>query len=225
MIRRRILTTALVIIGGVALSSCNLFDSVSEAFNVASVDFSSADPAYTGPTIDGPNVAQAALDYSSYKLSSGLTGKSFNQILGSYYLTLTFHVKADNSKNSGRASFGQTVHPILNFRMNSKNAAPITSTMDPFSVEPGQIGSLDFPVRISILSIYNDQPETVRAIFRGDSIPYFLSGTLKFDLLDISNNSNKGSSTAEVDLATGAIPTRPANGTASELAALGSALF
>lgn len=215
-----------LLLGSVGLmSSCDFGQSVSEMMNVFSVDFSSADPAYTGPVIEGPNVAQAALDYSSYKLSSGFTGKSFNQILGSYYLKLTFHVKADNTKNSGRASFGQSVHPILNFRMNSKTSTPITSEMAPFSVDAGKVGSLDFPVRISILNLYNDQPQTVRAIFKGDSIPYFLSGTLKFDLLDVSNNSNNGSGTAEVDLSTGAIPTRPADGTASELAALGSALF
>jgi len=201
MIRRRILTTALAIAGSAMLSSCSLLDSVSEVLNVADVDFSSADPSYTGPTVGGPSWITAA---AQLLLPTIAGGKTKEQVLAQYHLDITYHVKADNSKNTKKASFGTSVHPILDFRMNSKTAEPISASLDPFSVDAGQVKSMDFPVQIPLTSI---DRTILKQILNGESIPYFLSGRLNFDLLD--GLTIQGTGIADVDLATGAIPTRP----------------
>lgn len=196
--RSRILATLLAFGSMAMLASCDLGESLKEAFAVSSVDFSSADSAYSGPTVGGPSLAESA-----YALSFG--GKTRTEVLGTYSLKLVFKVNADNSKNKQKASFGQTVRPVLRLRMNSKDdASPIESTMEPFSVDAGKVGALEFPVSIPLTKI---DRTTLKKILNGDDIPYFLSGTLNFDLMD--GLELKGSGKSEVDLATGAIPTRP----------------
>ncbi len=196
--RSRILATVFALGATGMLASCDLGQSIQEVLNVASVSFSSADPAYDGPRIGGPNWAVSAL-------ALALGGKTKSQIMGEYYLDLTFKVKADNSKNTQKASFGQTVRPLLRLRMNDKNAASyIESEMAPFSVDGGQVGALEFPVKIPLTQI---DKTTLGKILDGDDIPYFLSGTLNFNLLE--GTTIKGSGKSEIDLATGAIPTRP----------------
>jgi hypothetical protein len=184
------------------LGACSITDSINDTIAVASVKFSSDDPAYTGPTISGPSTAQAVIDYALHDAS---------YVLGEYNLVLTFHVKADNRGNSHKASFGQTVKPDLNFYISSKSPSNlIKSTMDPFSVEAGQVGSLDFPVKVPLTAVNRT---ILKQIAAGDSIPYFLTGSITFDFLDATGGlltSNAGS--AEIDLATGKIPTRPASG-------------
>lgn len=195
--RARLLAAALGMGAIGLLASCN----ISETLNVLNVKFSSADPAYDGPTIGGPNwkqtLAQLAVPVS-------LGGPTNQEILEQYHLDLTFRVKADNSGNSQKASFGQTVRPVLNLRINEKTSSPISTEMAPFSVEAGKVGALEFPVQIPLTKI--DKP-TLKSILNGTDIPYFLSGTLNFDLMD--NLQIKGSGKSEIDLSTGAIPTRP----------------
>lgn len=188
-----------VVLGACSMDS--LLSSAKDTLAMASVKFSSADPAYDGPTISGPTTAQAAADYIIHDA---------NYVLGEYNLVLTFHVKADNSGNSHKASFGQTVKPVLNFYINSKSSDPFKSTMQPFSVEGGQVGHLDFPVSMPLTAINRT---ILRQIVNGDSIPYFLTGSIAFDFVDATGGlltSNAGS--AEIDLATGKIPTRSAGG-------------
>lgn len=200
--RSRILATVFALGATGLLASCDLGESIQEVLNVASVSFSSADPAYDGPRIAGPNWAVSALALAA---PTYLGGKTKSQIMGEYYLDLKFKVKADNSKNTQKASFGQTVRPLLRLRMNDQNAASyIESEMAPFSVDGGQVGALEFPVRIPLTQI---DRTTLGKILDGDDIPYFLSGTLNFNLLE--GTTIKGSGKSEIDLATGAIPTRP----------------
>ncbi len=200
--RSRILATVFALGATGMLASCDLGESIQEVLNVASVSFSSANPAYDGPRIGGPNWAVSALALAT---PTYLGGKTKSQIMGEYYLDLTFRVEADNSKNTQKASFGQTVTPVLRLRMNDKNAASyIESEMAPFSVEGGKKGALEFPVKIPLTQI---DKTTLGKIIEGDSIPYFLSGTLNFNLLE--GTTIKGSGKSEIDLATGAIPTRP----------------
>lgn len=214
--RSRILATVFALGATGILASCDLGESIQEVLNVASVSFSSADPAYDGPRIGGPSWAVSALALAT---PTRLGGKTKEQVLGDYYLDLTFKVKADNSKNSQKASFGQTVRPVLKLRMNSKDDAnPVESTMEPFSVEAGKVGALEFPVRIPITKI---DRTTLGKILDGDDIPYFLSGTLNFNLLE--GTTIKGSGKSEIDLATGAIPTRSKDGDL-DLSKLGSLL-
>lgn len=210
--RSRILATVFALGATGILASCDLGESIQEVFNVASVSFSSADPAYDGPRIGGPSWSTSFFNYT-------LGGMTKNQVLGQYYLDLTFKVKADNSKNTQKASFGQTVRPLLRLRMNDKNATSyVESEMAPFSVEGGQVGALEFPVRIPLTQI---DRTTLGKILDGDDIPYFLSGTLNFNLLE--GTTIKGSGNSEIDLATGAIPTRSKDGDL-DLSKLGSLL-
>ncbi len=210
--RSRILATVFALGATGILASCDLGESIQEVFNVASVSFSSADPAYDGPRIGGPSWSTSFLNYT-------LGGMTKNQVLGQYYLDLTFKVNADNSKNTQKASFGQTVRPLLRLRMNDKNATSyVESEMAPFSVEGGQVGALEFPVRIPLTQI---DRTTLGKILDGDDIPYFLSGTLNFNLLE--GTTIKGSGKSEIDLATGAIPTRSKDGDL-DLSQLGSLL-
>lgn len=200
--RSRILATVFALGATGLLASCDLGESIQEVLNVASVSFSSANPAYDGPRIGGPNWAVSALALAT---PTDWGGKTKSQVMGEYYLDLKFKVKADNSKNTQKASFGQTVKPLLRLRMNDQNAASyIESEMAPFSVDGGKVGALEFPVRIPLTQI---DRTTLGKILDGDDIPYFLSGTLNFNLLE--GTTIKGSGKSEIDLATGAIPTRP----------------
>lgn len=196
--RSRILSVALAI-GSVGLfSSCDLGQTINEFFTVFSVSFSSAGT--DGPTIGGPSWVVAAVQWATPNYLGGL---SATEVLDQYHLDMTFHVKADNSKNSQKAAFGQTVQPVLNLYLNSTSTKPISTTMKPFSVDGGKVGSLDFPVQIPLTKI---DRTILGQIFNGDAIPYILKGTLNFDLLE--GLSIKGSGSSEVELATGAIPTR-----------------
>ncbi len=199
--RSRILATVFALGATGILASCDLGESIQEVFNVASVSFSSADTAYAGPTVGGPRWQETLVKMA---IPVAMGGPTTTQILEQYHLDLTFRVKADNSANSGKASFGQTVRPVLNLRINDKTSLPITTEMAPFSVEGGQVGALEFPVQIPLTKI---DKTTLKSILAGTSIPYFLSGTLNFDLVE--GLQIKGSGKSEIDLATGAIPTRP----------------
>jgi hypothetical protein len=198
MIRKWILSTALVVTTGAMLSSCDLLDSVGEAFNVFSVKFSEASPAVDGQTIT---------------YSGGLFDAPS---LDKFRFKMVFHVKADNSANSDKAAFGTSlVKPILNFRISSKSNEPISATIEPFSVEGGSVKNLDFPVEIPVTVIDRTM---LRNIMNGNPIPYFLSGTVKFDLLQ--GTSIKGSGTSELDLTSGEISTRPSGNVTSLLSGL-----
>lgn len=199
--RARILAASLALGAMGLLASCDLENTLNETFNVFKVKFSSADPAYAGPTVGGPSWANSLVQLA---LPVSMGGSTAQQIMGQYHLDLTFRVQADNSGNTQRASFGQTVRPVLNLRINDKASAdPISTEMAPFSIEGGQRGFLEFPVQIPLTKI--DQT-TLKAILNGTDIPYFLSGTLNFELLE--GLQVKGSGQSEIDLATGAIPTR-----------------
>lgn len=180
------------------LGSCSLLDSTKELLNVLSVEFSEGSPAVDGQTIT----------YSGGILETPSLDK-FN-------LKMVFHVKADNSDNSHRASFGsEAVKPVLNFRINSKTSEPISAPVPPFSVDGGKIADLQFPVEIPVSAI---DRATARKIVNGDPIPYFLSGSVKFDLLD--GTSIKGSGTSDLDLSSGEISTRPSSSVTGLLSGL-----
>lgn len=198
--RARILAASLAFGAMGLMASCDLGNTLKETFNVFNVKFSSASPAYAGPTVGGPSWVSAA---AQMLVPVSMGGPTTTQILEQYHLDLTFRVQADNSGNSQKASFGQTVRPVLNLRINEKSSSPISTEMAPFSVEAGQVGALEFPVQIPLTKI---DKTTLKAILNGSDIPYFLSGTLNFDLME--NLQIKGSGKSEIDLATGAIPTR-----------------
>ena len=178
-----------------------ILDDWDQTANLFKVSFHSADPAFTGPTISGPSPVELALKLALPTYAGGITKE---QALGQYSLVVTFHVVGDNRGNSGRASFAKDLQPQLNFYINSKSNAPLTATIDSFSIDSGEVKTLDFPVSIPLTSI--DQT-ILKQIVNGDDIPYYLTGSLNFHLMQ--GLTLKGDGFAEVDLATGAIPTRP----------------
>ncbi len=214
--RARILASV-VLLGAVGLfGSCSLFDSATEALNLLHVNFSSDDPAYSGPTVGGPSWVTAAAQLA---LPSGWPGSlTKEQVLGEYYLELTFRVRADNSQNSQRAAFPKAITPALNIYINSKSNTPVKWTMDTFSIEGGQVKPMFFPVHIPLDLI---DRTVLRQILNGDKIPYFLTASLDFNLME--GLTIKGTGVAEVDLASGAIPTRPSGDI--DLAGMASKLF
>ncbi|MDB5051436.1 MAG: hypothetical protein JWO30_4507 [Fibrobacteres bacterium] len=179
------------------LSGCSLTDAAG-ALNVFSVKFSEGSPAVDGQTVtySGSVLGTPSLDKFSFKM--------------------VFHVKADNSGNDTKAAFGSAnLKPILNFRIASKSNLPVSTTLEPFTVEAKSIASLDFPIEIPVSAL---DRAMVRKIIAGDPIPYFLSGTLKFDLFDAGKS--KGAGTSELDLASGEISTRPSGSVTTLLSGL-----
>jgi len=202
---RKLPTAILLAASALLLGGCNVLDSIQETLNVLDVKFSSDDPAYSGPTISGPDVVTAAAQLA---LPVSLGGKTKSQILAEYSMVVTFRVVGDNSGNKGKASFGQHVQPTLNLYINTKSNAPIQATIAPFSIDSGAIGHLEFPVSIPLNQIQSVAGGAVLdSILVGSKIPYYLTGSLDFDLLQ--GVDIQGTGKAEVDLATGAIPTRP----------------
>jgi hypothetical protein len=180
------------------LQSCSLLDSASDLFNVFSVKFSEG-----SPPVDGQNIV-----YSGSVLETPSLDK--------FRFKMVFHVKADNSRNSDRAAFGSAaLKPVLSFRVNSKSATPISTAIEPFSVEGGKVGDLQFPIEIPLTSI---DRAVLKRIVNGEAIPYFLSGSAKFDLLE--GASIKGSGESELDLASGEISTRPSHSVTGLLSGL-----
>lgn len=183
--------------GLTVLGGCNLLDSANNAINVASVKFSEGSPA-----VDGQDIVA--------------TGSPLSPSLDNFKLKMVFHVKADNSANSGKAAFGSdALQPILNLRINSRSSTPIAAPIPAFSVDGGAITTLDFPIEVPVSVIDN---ATLHRIVNGDPIPYFLGGTLKFDLLDGTTLKGTGSST--LDLAAGEISTRPSSSVQKAISAL-----
>lgn len=194
----RALPAVLLVSLAFLLGACSLLESGSEMLNVAKVEFSEGSPA-----VDGQNVT-----YSGSLLSTPSLDK--------FHFRMVFHVKADNSKNTGKAVFGSdAVKPILNFRINSKTGAPISTPIPSFSIEGGAVQDLDFPIEIPLTLI---DRAMARKIINGDPIPYFLSGTLNFELLE--GTALKGAGKSELDLTSGEISTRPSGSVTSLLSGL-----
>ena len=218
--RARILAVALGMGALGLMASCDLGQSLNDTLSVFSVKFSAGDTPFVGPTLVGPSVGQSLVDFAT---PNALGGKSKDQIIATYSLKLLFNVKADNTKNSNRAAFGSSaIKPILLFRVQTESADPIRDTIQPFEVEAGRDTTYPFEILVPATTLNN--AGLLGAVFRGDSIPYFLSGALDFKMLD-SFRKSVGNGTSEFKLTTGNVPTRPADGTGAELAKLGGLLF
>lgn len=179
------------------LQACDPLDAASGAVNVASVEFSEGSPA-----VDGQAIV--------------FSGNALAPSLDKFKFKMTFHVIADNSANAGKAAFGtDALRPVVGLRINTRSATAITTTVPPFSVAGGAVDTLDFPVEVPLSLI---DKATLRKIADGDPIPYFLTGSLKFDLLE--GTTLKGTGTSELDLASGEIETRPSGQAATLLSGL-----
>jgi hypothetical protein len=185
---------ALACLSALLFPACNLKDADSGLLNAARVDFSAGSPAVDGQTVT----------YSGGLLTTPSLDK--------FQLRMVFHVKADNSRNSGKAVFGtDAVQPVLNFRILSKANAPVAAPIPSFSIAGGAVEDLEFPVAIPLALL---DKSVVRRIVDGEPIPYFLSGALQFELLE--GTVLKGTGKSELDLTSGEIATRP-SGTVVDL--------
>lgn len=117
---------------------------------------------------------------------------------------LAYGLGADNTGNSDKASLPGTA--ALNLFLQSKQNTPLEAALDPFEVAGGSKDTIkcNFPVRLSNIpeaSVYN-------SILKGDDIPYFLQGTVGYELRsptgDVLNRQK-----ATMDIATKSISTRP----------------
>jgi hypothetical protein len=195
---RRVLSLLSLLVFPLVLGSCDSLNSAQQQLNIVDVNFQSATPGSSGPALGGPSVAQAILDYT-------LGGESSTQVLGEYHLTDTFYVQGDNTGNQDTARFGtQAIQPVLLFRINDPNATPDSVTIPPFVVPGGQVANLKFAVQVPLTSINSS---VIHKIIAGTSIPFYLSGTVKFDLVT-PLGSVEGTSQTELQLASGSIPTR-----------------
>lgn len=180
------------------MGACSLVDTTGQSLNILSVKFSEGSPAVDGQTV---SYSGSLLDVPS---------------LDKFHFKMIFHVKADNSKNSGRAAFGNdAVKPVVQFRLNSKGSLPISTTVPAFAIAGGSVEDLTFPVEIPVSVI---DPTLMKKIINGDPIPYFLSGTLAFNLFDGATILGAGKS--DLDLASGEIATRPSGTVTSALSGL-----
>jgi hypothetical protein len=177
--------------------ACDPLGAASGAINTASVKFSEGSPAVDGQTI-------------------AYSGSTLSPSLDKFKFKMTFHVKADNSGNSGKAAFGSdAVHPIVELHVNSRSALPIQTPIPSFSIAGGAVETLDFLIEVPLTAL---DKATARKIANGDAIPYFLTGTLKFDVLE--GTTLKGAGVADLDLASGEIETRPSGQVTTLLAGL-----
>jgi len=200
---RRLLSLLTILVFPLVLSSCDALNSAQQQLNIVNVKFSSATPASSGPALGGPDVATAIAQYALPVSFGGLTA---SQILAEYYLTDTFYVQGDNTGNKDTARFGtQAIQPVLLFRINDPNATPDSVTIAPFVVPGGQIANLKFAVQVPLTSVNSS---IIHKVIAGTPIPFYLSGTVKFDLVT-PLGSVEGTSQTEIQLASGNIPTRP----------------
>lgn len=216
----------LATLAATALVACDM-SGVTDVLNVFKLKFASA--GFDGPTINGPTLLEVA-DMLLPKtniggISLGGQGLSKTEVLGKYNLSMNFKVNADNSGNAERAQFGSSaLKPVLLFRLNSETAQPCSVSVEPFSVSGGKVDSLKFPITIPLTAITSDIATKVLA---GDSIPYFLSGIVKFNLMTPAGEI-KSSDNAELHIVSDKVSTRPADGSGlsgSDLATLVGKLF
>jgi len=181
-----------VILTGIVMTGCSdIADSLSAAFAVSKVDFSSASPnAVTSPRLT-TSWSPTCLCTPGWK---------------DVNLEITFNVRADNSKNTSRAAFGSdAIKPSLNFYVGDTVSNPISVTVKPFSIPGGTDTTIQFPITIPLSTVYSNSPNIVKQIANSTPIPYRLSASLAF-VLETGAGTITGP-TCDLNLVTGGIPT------------------
>ena len=174
--------------GARAYSSC------SSGSLACATDLSSAGISVTA----GLLTAFSTGDYSA--LAKKYTDKS------KYGVNLAFGLGADNSGNSDSAAFPAKAGLSL-FVQEKTDANKTTTELKPFGVSAGAVDTI--PVVIPVpLSVLPDA--SFQSMLRGDSIPYFLTGRLGFDLKAPTGDVISSHET-DMDIATSKIATRPSD--------------
>lgn len=118
-------------------------------------------------------------------------------------VNLAYGLGADNTGNSDKASLPGKA--ALDLFVQSRSNSPMTAALDPFTVAGGTKDTINcnFPVTLDKLP-----QQSFDAMLKGDSIPYFLKGTVGYDLKSPSGEVLKSQSTS-MDIATRKLATRP----------------
>lgn len=123
-----------------------------------------------------------------------------------YGVNLAFGLGADNTGNGDSAAFPAKAGLSL-FVQEKLDANKTTTELKPFGVSAGAVDTI--PVVIPVpLSVIPDA--SFQSMLRGDSIPYFLTGRLGFDLKAPTGEVISSNET-DLDIATNKIATRPSD--------------
>lgn len=123
-----------------------------------------------------------------------------------YGVNLAFGLGADNTGNTDSAAFPAKAGLSL-FVQEKLDANKTTTELKPFGVSAGAVDTI--PVVIPVpLSVLPDA--SFQSMLRGDSIPYFLTGRLGFDLKAPTGDVISSHET-DMDIATSKIATRPSD--------------
>lgn len=164
-----------------------------------------------GATVYSSPLSTAGLAAASRLVSKGITTTPAG--LGAYFadkskygVNLSFGLGADNSGNSDSAAFPAKAGLSL-FVQEKLEANKTTTELKPFGVSAGAVDTI--PVVIPVpLSVLPDA--SFQSMLRGDSIPYFLTGRLGFDLKAPTGDVISSHET-DMDIATSKIATRPSD--------------
>jgi len=127
-----------------------------------------------------------------------------------YGVNLAFGLGADNSGNTDKASFPAKAG--LNLFVQEKTEANRTTTeLNPFEVGAGERDTIPVTIPVKLSSLPS---ATFQSMLKGDSIPYFLTGKLGFDLKSPTGGVLSSHET-EMDLATDKVATRPSDASVS----------
>jgi hypothetical protein len=122
-----------------------------------------------------------------------------------YGVNLKFGLGADNSGNSDSAYFPVTAG--LNLFMQEKVAGnKVGAELPAFGVSPSKIDTIDVVLPITLAQLPS---ASVQAALKGDSIPYWVTGSVGYSLKSPITGNEISNHTSEMDLATDKVATRP----------------
>ncbi|MCB9496182.1 MAG: hypothetical protein H6686_04755 [Fibrobacteria bacterium] len=159
--------------------------------------------AYSNPTsVAGLNAISELVKRGISTTPSGLLAHFKDPNL--YGMNLAFGLGADNSGNNDKASFPAAAGLNL-FVQERSNANKITTGLQPFSVAGGKVDTIPVSIPVTLAALPSS---TFQSMLKGDAIPYWVSGSLGFELKSPTGEVLSTHNT-EMDLATENIETRP----------------
>lgn len=125
-----------------------------------------------------------------------------------YGMKLAFGLEADNSGNSDKASFPLSTG--LNLFVQEKKAAnKVTTQLPAFAVAGSTVDTIPVELPITVASV---PQSSFKSMLQGQDIPYWLTGTVGFDLKSPTGET-LSSGSSDLDIQTGAVSTRPSDQT------------
>lgn len=176
-------------------------------------DMRSAANAYTACTGGSLSRASALTNLSlSTEVKAALLKGNTDALVASftdkskYGMNLAFGLGADNTGNSDEASFPLSTGLSL-FVQERASANEVTTQLAPFSVAGGARDTIPVEIPVTLAAVPNT---SFKAMLKGDSIPYWLTGKVGFALKSPTGDVLSNQET-EMDIATQKIATRPSD--------------